>query len=67
MWPKNNAATKSAAERHELGWPLPAAVVASMESIRNWFAIPDKVSSVFVFIRSRNCMARELKSEGEKN
>ena len=28
------------------------AVVAAMESIRNWFAIPVKVSSIVVFIRS---------------
>jgi hypothetical protein len=31
MWPKNKAATTSAAEQHEVGWPLPAAVVAVIE------------------------------------
>jgi hypothetical protein len=31
MCPKNKAATKSAAEHDELGCPLPAAVVATME------------------------------------
>ena len=31
MWPKNSAATRSAAEQQEVGWPLPAAVVALME------------------------------------
>jgi hypothetical protein len=30
MCPKNNVATKSAAEQHEVGCPLPAAVVAAM-------------------------------------
>ena len=40
MWPKNSAATTSAAEQQEVGWPLPAAVVAVMEWMRNWFAMP---------------------------
>ena len=40
MWPKNNPATTSAAEQQELGCPLPAAVVASMEWMRSWLAMP---------------------------
>ena len=44
MWPKNSAATMSAAEQQEVGCPLPAAVVASMEWMRNWFAMPFKSS-----------------------
>ena len=43
MCPKKSAATRSAAEQQEVGWPLPAAVVAAMESIRNWFAMPVNV------------------------
>ena len=35
-----SAATRSAAEQQEVGWPLPAAVVASMEWMRSWLAIP---------------------------
>jgi len=31
MCPKNSAATMSAAEQHEVGCPLPAAVVALIE------------------------------------
>ncbi len=53
MCPKNKAATISAAEQHELGCPiclLPPTIVAEMESIRNWFAIPANASSIFVFI-----------------
>src|ERR1051326_3827745 len=46
MWLKNKAATRSAAEQHELGCPLPAAVVAVMEWMRSWFAIPERVSTV---------------------
>ena len=46
MWPKNRAATRSAAEQHELGCPLPAAVVVVMEWMRSWFAIPERVSTV---------------------
>ena len=37
MWPKNSAAITSAAEQHEVGWPLPAAVVEVIEWMRNWF------------------------------
>jgi len=31
MCPKNSAAITSAADRHEVGWPLPAAVVEVIE------------------------------------
>src|SRR6185503_10275823 len=45
MWPKNRAATMSAADMLEVGWPLPAAVVAFIEWIRNWLAMPASVST----------------------
>src|SRR5581483_1427316 len=69
MCPKNNAATRSAAEQHELGCPLPAAVVAEMESIRNWFAMPDNVSSVDIFIRSLRlyCMSTKKRSRKKRS
>src|SRR5258708_32684214 len=67
MCPKNNGVTRSAAEQQELGWPLPAAVVASMESMRNWLAMPDKVSSIVIFIFVPcNCMASRTKEKEEK-
>src|SRR5260370_34625354 len=68
MCPKKSAATRSAAEQQELGWPLPAAVVASMESMRNWLAMPDKVSSIVIFIFVLcNCMASWTKGKREKS
>jgi hypothetical protein len=63
MWPKNKAATTSAAEQQELGWPLPAAVVAVMESIRNWLAMPDNASSIFVFIQLTESLREESQKE----
>src|SRR5579859_120979 len=66
MWPKNNAATRSAAEQQELGCPLPAAVVAVIESIRNWLAKPAKLSSMLVFIISYDCTASRPKGKREK-
>src|SRR6185369_11651036 len=44
MCPKNKAATMSADERHEVGCPLPAAVVEAMLWIRNWAAMPCSLS-----------------------
>src|SRR5688572_19655951 len=38
MASKNTAAVRSAAEAHEVGCPLPAAVVARTLSIRSWVA-----------------------------
>jgi hypothetical protein len=52
MCPKNSVDTTSAAEQHEVGCPLPAAVVDVMEWIRNWFAMPFK-SSMSVSIMER--------------
>src|SRR5882724_2452055 len=67
MCPKNSAATKSAAEQHDVGWPLPAAVVAAIESIRNWFAMPVNVSSIVIFIRSSSLYARCFQKAKLKN
>ena len=36
---KKSAATTSAADAQVVGWPLPAAVVARIESIRSWVAM----------------------------
>jgi hypothetical protein len=35
---KNSAATRSAADAHVVGWPLPAAVVERIESMRSCVA-----------------------------
>src|ERR1035441_3832210 len=58
MCPKNKAATTSAAEQHEVGCPLPAAVVASIECIRNCCATPFKLSISISFMDIANCMRR---------
>src|SRR5262249_22783730 len=36
---KKSAATTSAADAQVVGWPLPAAVVARIESMRSWVAM----------------------------
>jgi len=53
MCPKKRAAAMSAADKQDVGWPLPAAVVEVIEWIRSWLAIADKVSAV-VFIISNS-------------
>jgi len=50
---KNNAAINSAAEQQLVGWPLPAADVDRIESMRNWLAMIRKAGmsdarSVFI-------------------
>src|SRR5215470_7200902 len=56
MCPKNSAATRSAAEQHEVGCPLPAAVVAAIEWIRSWLAMPFKVPISMSFMSDAECM-----------
>jgi hypothetical protein len=52
----------SAAEQHEVGCPLPAAVVAVMEWMRSWLAMPFK-SSMSVSIMERGVYARNCESQ----
>ena len=44
MCPKKSAAIRSAAEQHDVGWPLPAFVVEAIEWILSWFATRAKTS-----------------------
>jgi hypothetical protein len=44
------AEVRASEEQHEVGWPLPAAVVAWMEWMRNWLAMPSRVSTAVDFI-----------------
>ena len=69
MWPKNSADTRSAAEQHEVGWPLPAAVVASMEWMRNWLAIPfnNSISVSIINYKKRKLNPPVAKAKNEKN
>src|SRR5947209_18134313 len=61
MWAKNKAATISAAEQHEVGCPLPAAVVALIESIRNWLAMPFKLSMSMSFMNRQTVSGESQK------
>ncbi|SPE61307.1 hypothetical protein SBV1_640013 [Verrucomicrobia bacterium] len=63
MCPKNNAATKSAAEQQEVGCPLPAAVVAAIEWIRNWLAMPLIVSMSMSFMSGADSICHYSKGK----
>src|SRR5678815_2815586 len=70
MCAKNRAATISAAEQQEVGWPLPAAVVAWIEWIRSWLAIPFKLSISISFMSGADFIEqnpkRKEKSFGQR-